>query len=51
MKEYKMETGAYEAPKVEVMEVQVEKGFALSGGANTWGNGGIVSGEAEEYYP
>lgn len=28
-------TVAYEAPKVEVIEVQVEKGFATSGGYET----------------
>lgn len=26
--------GAYEAPRVEVIEVEVEKGFATSGEAN-----------------
>ena len=33
-----MENFVYEAPIVEVIEVQVEKGFAVSGGGN--GSGG-----------
>lgn len=31
---------AYEAPKVEVIEVQVEQGFATSGEPNDFGYGG-----------
>ncbi len=31
-------SGAYEAPKVEIIEVAVERGFANS--VNVWGNGG-----------
>ena len=33
-----MEQVVYEAPVVEVIEVEVEKGFAVSGGGN--GSGG-----------
>ena len=36
MKENSIET--YEAPKVEIIEVEVEKGFATSGGGEN-GNG------------
>ena len=44
MKEQKMN---YEAPMVEVLEVQVEKGFATSGDAPTWNEGGeLQSGAA-----
>ena len=31
---------AYEAPMVEVVEVEVEQGFATSGGPNDFGYGG-----------
>ena len=34
---------AYEAPKVEVIEVAVEQGFAASGGPNDFGNGGPLN--------
>lgn len=35
----------YEAPQVEVIEVEVEKGFALStGDAPDYGNGGSLNG-------
>ncbi len=30
----KNDTQAYEAPQVDIIEVEVEKGFALSGGVN-----------------
>ena len=32
--------GAYEAPKVEVIEVEVEKGFAVSGELKSYEDGG-----------
>lgn len=31
-----METEKYESPKVEIIEVEVEKGFATSGQAGQW---------------
>ena len=37
----KQTLAAYEAPKVEVIEVKVEQGFAVTGnpfGENGWGN-------------
>ena len=40
MKNKEQTMAAYEAPKVEVIEVQVEKGFATSGGPNDFGYGG-----------
>ena len=30
----------YEAPRIEVIEIEVEKGFAASASVNDWGNGG-----------
>lgn len=34
-------SGAYEAPKVEIIEVAIEKGFAVSSvDVDPWGNGG-----------
>ena len=30
----------YEAPKVEFVEVEIEKGFATSGTVRDWNNGG-----------
>ena len=34
-------SGAYETPKVEIIEVAVEQGFAVSSvDVNPWGNGG-----------
>lgn len=35
-----MKMEAYEAPKVEVIEVEVEKGFATSGGEKDYEDGG-----------
>ena len=33
--------GTYEAPQVEVLEIAVEQGFAVSSvGVDPWGNGG-----------
>lgn len=41
MKEF---IGNYEAPEVEVIEVEVEKGFAVSGGSTneSWKEGNVV---------
>ena len=33
----------YEAPQVEIVEVEVEKGFAISGDPNDFTNGGSVN--------
>ena len=34
-------SGAYEAPQVEILEIAVEKGFAVSSvDVGPWGNGG-----------
>ncbi|MBQ2885562.1 MAG: hypothetical protein IJE43_17695 [Alphaproteobacteria bacterium] len=34
-------SGAYETPKVEIIEVAIEKGFAVSSvDVDPWGNGG-----------
>ena len=44
MKEKK--TKNYEPPQVEVIEVEVEKGFATSVTVLGWDNGGTTSGEA-----
>ena len=35
---------SYEAPQVEVIEVEVEKGFAISGELESFGYGGDLSG-------
>ena len=35
--------GAYEAPRVEVIEVEVEKGFAVSPGLQNYDYGGNMS--------
>ena len=35
---------AYEAPKVEVIEVQVEQGFATSNTIDPWNTGNTVEG-------
>ena len=40
-----LELVKYETPQVEVIEVEVEKGFALSEGA---GGGGQLGGSTEE---
>lgn len=37
-----MNLGAYEAPQVEVIEVEVEKGFATSVDVNPYGDGGSL---------
>ena len=31
-----MDKMIYEAPQVEILEVEVEKGFAVSGGTDGW---------------
>ena len=33
-------SGTYETPKVEIIEVAIEKGFAVSVDVDPWGNGG-----------
>ena len=45
MKSKEQELAAYEAPQVEVIEVEVEKGFATSndGQLTDFGNGGIIT--------
>lgn len=36
-------SGAYEAPKVEILEIAVERGFAVSSvDINPWGEGGSL---------
>lgn len=42
MKKEQQAMPTYEAPKVEVVAVEIEKGFAVSThiGVNGWGNGG-----------
>ena len=35
-----MKEQLYEAPQVEVIEVEVEQGFAVSTGVKDWNNGG-----------
>lgn len=39
-KEQYMET--YAAPQVEIIEVEIEKGFAVSTRVNGWGDGGTL---------
>ena len=34
---------AYEAPKIEVIEVEVEQGFAASTDLQEYGNGGVYT--------
>ncbi len=41
MKEKNVEVKSYEAPRIEVIEVQVEKGFAVSEYETTPPTGGI----------
>lgn len=38
---------AYEAPKVEVIEVEVERGFAGSTGVNDWNGNNLGNQETE----
>jgi len=44
MKKEQQMTPAYEAPKLEVVEVEIEKGFAISTHVNVngWDNGGSL---------
>lgn len=40
---------SYEAPKVEVLEVEVEQGFVASASVNPWNNGGSLGNYETEY--
>ena len=42
MKEKQQAMPYYEAPKVEFVEVEIEKGFALSTRVNGWNEGGSL---------
>lgn len=47
MKKDQQPLEAYEAPKVEVIEVEVEKGFAASTGVKSWNETNLGNYESE----